>query len=42
LLHAGVRDRDDIALPLDRLQLTTAAAVWDIVAIRVRAARIAE
>jgi hypothetical protein len=32
LAARSVRDRDDIALLLDRLQLTTAAAVWEIVA----------
>src|SRR5262249_45388093 len=32
LAARSVRDRDDIALLLDRLELTTAAAVWEIVA----------
>ena len=32
LAARSVRDRDDIALLLDRLHLTTPAAVWDIVA----------
>lgn len=31
LASRSVRDRDDIVLLLDRLQLTTAAAVWEIV-----------